>query len=252
MDRYTAKERLAEQYADSIRLRIRQETHRRYGANPVSFVSWLIGHLDVKAGMLVADVGCGHGLYQPALLSRGAKVVGLDRSIGMAREAATISLAVVADAQALPLSDAIFNRVMCNHVLYHVPDQRRAMHELRRIARPGGRVVIATNGSQSNERMYETARLAAQDLGRPDTFHRDNPFRLEDVDRVREVFPGARVEVLPNEFVFPDAEPALRYWRTMRDDLQLEVAMRVRIQSIIEKEGSFRVPLVSGCFVCDS
>lgn len=251
VDRYTAAERMVEQYTDSARLRVRQETHRRYGANPTSFVEWLVRHLEVRPGMSVVDVGCGHGLFHPILRSRGATVIGLDRSIGMAREAATNCMAVVGDAQALPLTDHCFDRAMCNHVLYHVPDQQRAMRELRRITRAGGRVVIATNGAQTNERMYEVARLAARDLGRNDTFPRNNPFRLEDVDRVRDVFPGARVEVFRNEFVFPEAEPALRYWRSMRDDPELEATMRHRIETIIEEEGYFRVPLVSGCFVAD-
>ena len=242
---------MAEQYSDSARLRIRQETHRRYGSNPNTFVEWLVGLLELRPGMSIADVGCGHGLFHPMLRSRGATVVGLDRSMGMAREAAAGSMAVVADAQALPLSDHGFDRVMCNHVLYHVPDQGLAMRELRRVARSGGRVVIATNGSQTNERMYEVARLAARDIGRNDSFSRENPFRLEDVDRVREVFPAAHVEVFRNEFVFPEPEPALRYWRSMRDDAELEAAMRNRIEAIIQVEGEFRVPLVSGCFVAD-
>lgn len=52
-------------------------------------------------------------------------------------------------------------------------------------------------------------------------------------------FPGARVEVFHNEFVFPEAEPALRYWRSMRDDPELEAAMRNRIEAIIERREIF-------------
>jgi hypothetical protein len=126
------------------------------------------------------------------------------------------------------------------------------MRELRRIVRPGGRVVIATNGARNNERMYEVARWAASDLGRTDTFPRISPFRLEDVDRVRAVFPNVRIEIFENAFRFPKAEPALRYWRSMRDDPALEAAMRTRIDEIIRDEGSFRVPLVAGCFVADT
>jgi SAM-dependent methyltransferase len=178
-------------------------------------------------------------------------VIGIDRSIGMAREAGSGCLAVVGDAQVLPLLDAICDRAVCNHVLYHVPDQQLAMRELRRIVRAGGRVVIATNGARNNERMYEVARLAAADLGRTDTVGRSSPFRLEDVARVREIFPNARVEIFHSAFRFPAAEPVLRYWRSMRDDPELEAAMRPRIEDIIRTEGTFRVPLVAGCFVAD-
>ncbi len=252
MDRYTSPERLAEQYSDSQRLRIRQETHRRYTDNPVSFLEWVTNHLDIRPGMTVVDVGGGRGIYHALFKKRGASVIGIDRSIGMAREAAAGCPSLVGDAQALPIRDACCERAACNHVLYHVPDQGLAMRELRRIVRPGGRVVIATNGARNNERMYEVARLAASDLGRTDTFPRTSPFRLEDVERVRAVFPDVRVEIFESAFRFPEAEPALRYWRSMRDDPELEAAMRLRIDEIIRAEGSFRVPLVAGCFVANT
>jgi ubiquinone/menaquinone biosynthesis C-methylase UbiE len=251
VDQYTSRERLAQQYDDSRRLRLRQETHRRYGENPVSFLEWVTGHMEIRPGMTVVDVGCGHGIYHRLFRARGGTVIGIDRSLGMVKETIGGCSAIVADAQALPLSTATYDRVACNHVLYHVPDQRQAMRELLRIARPGGRVVIATNGAGNNQRMYEVARLAASDLGHTNDFLRRSPFTLDDADRVREVFPNARVEVFRNTFVFPDPEPAIGYWRSMRDDSELDAAMRRRIVEIIREEGAFRVPLVAGCFVAD-
>ncbi len=251
MDRYTSAERLAEQYSDPERLRIRQETHRRYGENPVSFLEWATELMEIRPGMLVVDVGCGRGIYHPLFHNRGAKVIGIDRSIGMAREIKGGCLAIVGDAQAVPLPDAICQRAVCNHVLYHVPDQALAMRELRRIVQSAGKVVIATNGSANNERMYEVARLAAGDLGRTAPIARSSPFRMEDVDRVREIFPTVRVEIFRNAFRFPRPEPALLYWRSMHADPELEAAMRARIEEIIRTEGEFRVPLVAGCFVAD-
>jgi SAM-dependent methyltransferase len=251
MDNYTSPARLAEQYSDSRKLRIRQETHRRYGESKTSFLEWATELMEIRPGMLVVDVGCSRGIYHPLFHKRGARVIGIDQSIGMAREVRGGGIAVVGDAQSVPLADAVCDRAVCNHVLYHVPDQALAMRELQRIVRPGGRVVIATNGAANNERMYEVARLATADLGRPGSIPRSSPFRIEDVDRVREIFPGVRVEIFRNAFRFPEAEPALLYWRSMRDDPELEAAMRPRIEEIIRNEGTFRVPLVAGCFVAD-
>jgi SAM-dependent methyltransferase len=251
VDRYTSPERLAEQYSDTSKLRIRQETHRRYGERADGFVEWATELLNIRPGMSVVDVGCGRGIYHPLFRERGATVIGIDRSLGMAREIRENCSSIVGDAQALPLPDAICDRAVCNHVLYHIPDQGLAMRELRRIVRPGGRLVMATNGARNNERMYEIAKLAAADLGRPDTLSRSSPFRLEDVERVREIFPDVRVEVFESAFRFPEAEPALEYWRSMRDDPDLVAAMRPRIDEIIRKEGMFRVPLIAGCFVAE-
>jgi ubiquinone/menaquinone biosynthesis C-methylase UbiE len=44
--------------------------------------------------------------------------------------------------QALSFADSIFDCLMCNHVLEHVPDDRKAMNELFRVLKPGGWAII--------------------------------------------------------------------------------------------------------------
>ena len=51
-----------------------------------------------------------------------------------------------ADATALPLPDGVADLTLAMHMLYHVPDPSQAVRELRRVTRPGGRVVIGLNG----------------------------------------------------------------------------------------------------------
>ena len=52
-----------------------------------------------------------------------------------------------ADATALPLRDGAADLTLAAHMLYHVPDPAEALRELRRVTRPGGRVVIVLNGA---------------------------------------------------------------------------------------------------------
>lgn len=52
----------------------------------------------------------------------------------------------VADAQAIPFGDGTFDLVVANHMLYHVPDELKAVAEIRRVLKPGGRLHAATNG----------------------------------------------------------------------------------------------------------
>jgi SAM-dependent methyltransferase len=47
---------------------------------------------------------------------------------------------------ALPVPDASFDVVLCLQVLEHVPDPAAAVRELRRVVRPGGRVLLSTHG----------------------------------------------------------------------------------------------------------
>jgi SAM-dependent methyltransferase len=48
--------------------------------------------------------------------------------------------------EAIPVEDASFDVVLCIQVLEHVPDPAAAVRELRRIVRPGGRVLLSTHG----------------------------------------------------------------------------------------------------------
>lgn len=250
---FTDPERLRQQYGSSERLRVRVETHRRYSESKASFLDWVVDQLEVAPRHLVADIGCGPGNYFGRLAARGARAVGSDLSPGMAAEARAAGFpTVVADAQALPFGDASFDRVMCNHVLYHVPDIRGALLEMRRIARRGGRVLLATNGADHLKAFRDLTQLAASDIGFDLKPRPPSPFTLEDVALVTATFPEADVRRIDNCLVFTDAKPALDYLRSWIGPTgPLEAAMARRISASIERDGAFRVPTISGCFVAE-
>ncbi len=53
------------------------------------------------------------------------------------------------DITRLDLPDASFDVIFCNHVFEHIPDDRAAMHELRRVLKPGGWAILQTPVDQS-------------------------------------------------------------------------------------------------------
>ncbi|MBV9581646.1 MAG: class I SAM-dependent methyltransferase, partial [Chloroflexi bacterium] len=76
-------------------------------------------------------------------------IVGLDASPAMVEAAQQQALqhdlpviAIEGDAEHLPLPSATYDRVMANHMLYHVADQLAALRELRRVLKPNGRVLL--------------------------------------------------------------------------------------------------------------
>ncbi|HEY7726582.1 MAG TPA: methyltransferase domain-containing protein [Anaeromyxobacteraceae bacterium] len=102
---------------------------------------------DLVPGPRVLDVGVGPGGVAAALArGGGARLhVGLDRSTAMLRRAARAGggiLLLRADAAALPVREGAFDGATLHSVLYLLPDPDRALGELRRVLRPGGRIAL--------------------------------------------------------------------------------------------------------------
>ena len=89
-------------------------------------------------GLEVLDVGCGDRPYEQLLVG-ASRIVGFDVP-GNAHADLHGSI------DALPVEDASFDVVLCLQVLEHVPDPAAAVRELRRVVRPGGRVLASTHG----------------------------------------------------------------------------------------------------------
>ena len=88
----------------------------------------------------VLDVGCGTGEDIRALPGR---TVGLDPSAAMIGEAARRGGDFVrGDAHALPFADGAFDGCRADRTFQHLADPRRALAEMVRVTRPGGRVVV--------------------------------------------------------------------------------------------------------------
>ncbi|MBN1886452.1 MAG: class I SAM-dependent methyltransferase [Thermoflexales bacterium] len=94
-------------------------------------------------GKQVLDAGCGLGLYSLAFGRFTPRVFGVEiepARAGQARQSA-VDVAV-SPAERLPFADGTFDIVFSHEVLEHVADDRLAVGEMVRVARPGGRVVI--------------------------------------------------------------------------------------------------------------
>ena len=101
--------------------------------------------LALRPGLRMLDLGCGVGHLLTWLTHHTpASGYGIDLSLNSLRTARRGGLhgLSVADAAHLPFRDATFDAVVCNGSAHHLPDLDRSLREIRRVLRPGGRLVL--------------------------------------------------------------------------------------------------------------
>lgn len=216
------------QYASSRNLGARQSIYR-YLDPPVDFRLWALGQLSWSGSERVLDVGCGNGLYL-RLLKHDLDVphvAGLDLSEGMIRdvvsgwERVSRPPLAVAEAQQLPLASGCADVVLAMHMLYHVPDMDRAVRELVRVLRPGGKALISTNGDRHLRELTQLYVEAVTSVaGRPPEVDPSSGFRFRLDDQGQQLLEKSFTRVarreLEGKLRVPEVEAVIYYLSSAR------------------------------------
>lgn len=173
----------------------------------------------VARGARLLDAGCGAGLLTLLASLRGAHVTAFDASaslLDIARTRVPEADVREGDLQDLPFADATFDAVTAVNSVFYAADLAAAMHELARVARPGGRVVVTAWGPP--ERCETLAALRA--LGPllpppPPGGAPSGPVALAAPGALAAALTAAGLRVVEEgevdcPFVYPDAEAAWR------------------------------------------
>jgi ubiquinone/menaquinone biosynthesis C-methylase UbiE len=254
----------AVQYETDANLAARQSIYA-FQQPKIDLVASVLGLAGLDGTETIADVGCGNGMYLAGLArsGHGGRVLGVDLSPGMlaaARAAAPGASLAVGDAAALPLADGTADLTLAPHMLYHVPDPRAAVAELRRVTRPGGQLLVVLNGTDHLAELRGLVAATAEAAGEPVTgivADYEASFRAVTLDTGAELLAEAFSSVEQHDFdaelLLPGAEPVAGYVASMRahampDPEGFTQAVCARIP--FGPDGTFRVRTHCGLLIC--
>jgi SAM-dependent methyltransferase len=257
------RELLRAAYADSAKLADRVALYDHQEPF-VDLPARVLSRLDLPAGARIVDLGCGYGRYEERLAAWPSPVeaIGVDLSEGMVREArARIEGRahwLVADAQRVPIATGSCDAAIAAHMLYHVPDIAAAVTEARRILRPGGVLLVTTNGRAHLRPMYD---LVAEVAGVPDLPGVTDRFQLSDRGVLDRVFPDVDVELVQGTVVVTDPAPVIAFvasGRDLREPLlagattwdELLAGVEAEVRSAIDRVGAYRLPTEVAIVTC--
>jgi SAM-dependent methyltransferase len=257
-------EHVARQYSTPDRLQARIALHQRFGTSDVSLARWLFDLLDLGPDARVLELGSGTGVFwreNADRLPTGWEIVVSDASEGMLAEAER-ALAHVPraftfrqiDARQIPYEDGVFDVVVANHMLYHVPDRIHALHEIKRVLTPGGSLHAATNGLRHMAEIIEALREVAGVDTESYGLAPEETFGLESgIPQLRDVFERVRVVERMGELRVTEVEPYMAYILSMRfgDDLTDDQVQRLAhwAEETIARDGAISITTQPGVLI---
>lgn len=254
-------EYLKSQYANADNLNVRIRLHEQFSTNKKGLQPWLFEYIAIGPGMHVLELGCGPGnlwLENLERIPKDVTIVLSDFSEGMLDQAkAALTKAgphfvfKVIDAQDIPFGDDEFDVVIANHMLYHVPDRRKAFAEIRRVLKPTGRFYTSTIGETHMRELHELMGRFDESLfswGKSAAA----AFCLENgLEQLIPYFDQVTMRRYDDNLLVTDAEMLLAYMLsgrlTLDADQQAELAAFVR-QAVAASPEGFFITKESGLF----
>lgn len=149
--------KLKVQYQNSSNISARINLHEEFSKNKQGWFPWLFEQCELKSGENVLELGCGDASLwrmNREKIPEKINVILSDISDGMIRDVRRSMKDIendfsfeVMDAHHINAPDESFDIVIANHVLFYCEDLKKVCSEIKRVLKPGGRIVCSTYGS---------------------------------------------------------------------------------------------------------
>jgi SAM-dependent methyltransferase len=177
------------QYQTASNLNARIRLHQQFSTNTYGWQHWIFDQLKLHPGSCILELGCGAGnllLENITHIPTQLEITVSDFSPGMLEQAKQnlqnnlpyFHFKVV-DAQFIPFDKNSFDIVIANHMLYHLPDKRKALLEIKRVLKQTGFFYASTIGCNHLKELTTLinrfdAGLATWDKQPADSFNLEN------------------------------------------------------------------------------
>lgn len=252
------------QYKDAGNLNARIALHDRFSTNPEDMMHWSLDQVELGDEARILEVGCGPGnLWREnaGRIPAEWQMVLTDFSEGMvgtARETLGDAQYVYAcvNAEEIPFPENAFDAVFAHFMLYHVPDRIKAIGEMRRVLKPGGRVYASAIGMQHMPEIYALINEFLDGRDWVENVIQGWPFLLESGGAQLETsFEDVRLRLFKDDLAVTDADLLLAYIQSMMLPQQEKIrgewaeGLREFLQAEIERDGVIRISKSAGMFV---
>lgn len=238
--------------------------HEKFSTNIYGWRYWLFDQLEDIDGCNILDVGCGEaGLWKRNYdkLKDNNQITLTDISEEMLKSAqkklgdkALRFTYRLADVQELPFEDECFDKVIADHMIYYVRNYKRALAEIYRVLKPGGKIYMSATGKDHLQELpkllsnfNESIRISGFSLKK---------FNLENGQKyLRKWFQDIEMHKYQDALVITEEEPLLQYILSatgnMNDILVGDMLQKFRVflQERIAEEDGLHITKNIGLFI---
>lgn len=222
------KEEIIKQYKESENLQKRINIHA-YSTSKTEWYQWVIDGLQLKSGMKILEIGCGNGMLWTAMrhqLPKNIQIFLTDRSENMLQSAKNnieeyvelferenIQFTFIQkDAEKFDFEEEGFDRIIANHMLYHVSNENRnkLLKTCEGLLKRDGMLYASTVGKTHLQELFSLVRGFDDEIDMA-SWMTEN-FELETGgEQLKQVFSKVISEEQQNDLLVPDPQAVFDY-----------------------------------------
>lgn len=256
---------IKDQYATTLNLDARQYLQYNFNTNPYNFYAWIFDHFALDKKAYIFELGCGLGdlwIQNKARIPKGWRLTLTDISKAMVDKTKNVLSNLqqdinyrVIDAQKIPFDNALFDAVIANHMLYHVPDRKKALSEIVRVLKTEGKLYATTTGLNHMIELNHLLNEFHPGLRMWDT-ESSQQFILENgSEQLSQFFKNVKLYSYRDSLVVPTISPIINYIMTTQAKVYLTGKKYQTFREFVEnkiKQNPLHITKALGLFVAQN